>query len=198
MIKVGEIVKVQFVSPPHTDQENPSLLIGLAQKRPPVFGRDRSQAWNSRLHDRKHIHPTDWHTLAAEVAFPGGLVVRMGEDDIFGADLDALEAVEAQAVLLGDVVGTALILKNAINRADLGTVTALGAGPHLEHAGLREVGFDGQSSLLRVVLAVGTVLTLGGLAPDGQARVKQGTGQEASPASRTLRAVCMKVHGYLL
>jgi len=122
----------------------------------------------------------------------------MGEDDIFRADLGALEAVEAQAVLLDDVVSAALVLEDAIGRADLGAIAALGAGSHLEDAGLREMGFDGQSSLLRVVLAVGTVLALGGLAPEGQARVEQGTGQETCPASRTPGTVCMKVHGCLL
>lgn len=102
----------------------------------------------------------------------------MGEDNILRAHLSALEAVAAQALLLDYVVNTVLILGDAIGRADLCTSAALGAGSHLEDVGPGELGFDGQSALLRVVLTVGTVLALGGLAPDGRTSVEHGTGQE--------------------
>ena len=118
----------------------------------------------------------------------------MGEDDILRADLSTLEAVETQALLLDYVVSTALVLADAIGRADLDTIATLGAGSHLEDIGLREMGFDGQSGPLGVVLTVGSVLALGGLAPDRRTSIEQGTGQKTSPASRTFRTICMKVH----
>jgi len=121
-------------------------------------------------------------------------MVRMGEDNILRADLSTLETVEAQTLLLDYVVSTAFVLEETIGRADLDTIATLGAGSHLEDIGLGKLGFDGQSGLFRVVLAVGTILALGGLAPDGRTSVEQGTGQETSPASRTFRTICMKVH----
>jgi hypothetical protein len=130
--------------------------------------------------------------LSTEIALPRGFIISMGEYDVFRTCVSALEAVASQTLLLDYVVDTVLILGDAIGRADLCTSAALGASSHLEDLGPEELGFDGQSALLGVVLTVGTVLALGGLAPDGRTGVEH----IALSARRYIRRLLSFVGGF--
>jgi len=90
------------------------------------------------------------HTFPAQVAFEGSLIVRMREDHILGTDIHALQTTDALLPIY--VIGTFLVLKNAVHRAYICTLTTLRTGSHLEDARSREARHYGQTRLLRVIL----------------------------------------------
>jgi len=101
--------------------------------------------------DREHIHTAYGHALSTYIAHERSLVVGMGEDDLLRALVHAGHA--GDAFFGVNVIDAVLLLLDSPYRADLGTHPALGAGAHFEDAGIREVGLNGQTSLLGVVLS---------------------------------------------
>jgi len=107
------------------------------------------------------------HALLAQVAFKGSFIVSVGKDHIFGAGIHTIQTTDALIPIY--VIGTLLVLKNALHWAYLDTITTLGTGPHLEDTRIREVRHYGQTRLLRVILL----------------KTIKGAGQLTEPAPRT-------------
>jgi hypothetical protein len=84
---------------------------------------------------------TEVHALATQITLERRFLIWMGEHHVLGANFDALQATDA--VITVNVVGPLLILEYALYRADLRTLSALRAGPHLEHSWIGELGING-------------------------------------------------------
>jgi hypothetical protein len=104
----------------------------------------------------------------------------MGEDHVLRTGLYAFQTPDTLIPIY--VIGTLLILKNALHWTDFRTLTALGTGPHLKDPRLREPGHYCQACFLGIVLL----------------EMKKGAGQLAEPAPRTLGTISLQVHLHIL